>query len=73
MAFQRGDIIKEVWKEHEETRYLLIIDKLEPLGLLKDRYKLYDLGCGETDTAGLFNSSKVEYTLHFRPPNGNSK
>lgn len=74
MAFQKGDIIKEVWKDINETRYLLILDKLEPRGLVKDRYRLYDIGDGQVQDAGLLNAkNKVEYTLHFRPPKDKEK
>ena len=68
MDFQKGDIAKEVWKDTNEIRYLLILDRLEPRGLVKDRYKIYDLGDGLTSDASLYNSHKTEYTLHFRPP-----
>jgi len=71
MAFQRGDIIKEVWKDINQTRYLLILNKLEPRGLV--RYKIYDLGDGLTSDASLYNSHRAEYTLHFRPPKDKGK
>jgi len=74
MAFQRGDIIKEVWAVNIETRYLLILDKLEPRGLVKDRYRIYDIGDGETQDVAVLNvKNKAEYTLHFRPPKDKGK
>jgi hypothetical protein len=73
MDFQKGDIVKEVWKDINEIKYLLILNKLEPRGLVNDRYKIYDLGDGLTSDASLYNSHRAEYTLHFRPPKDKGK